>query len=215
MAVLAMAQAHQELLLGDELGFVYVWNVAAEECLKCERLHEGGAAIRDLSMRRDELLVSRAASCDFWLLVREQQYSETKGHTAAVIALGVHEATGDATAGEEAVYSASLDNSIRAWRPSDMSPLGVLHETRSEISCMLQSPLCAFLLTGNDDGTIRLWNPDSGTTVTLTGHTNTVCCLDVVVCSPRILRAAAWICGVAAWMCLVAAWMRRVAASST
>lgn len=41
--------------------------------------------------------------------------------------------------------------------------------------------LCAFLLTGNDDGTIRLWNPDSGSTITLTGHTNTVCCLDVVV----------------------------------
>ena len=33
------------------------------------------------------------------------------------------------------------------------------------------------LLTGNDDGTIRLWNPDSGSTITLEGHSNTVCCL--------------------------------------
>ena len=182
--------AHQELLLGDEVGFVYVWNIAAEKCLKCERLHEAGAAatnnraaltIRDLSVSNDELLISRAASCDYWLLVRDQKYSEAKGHTGAVIALGVHEAKGEASAEDEAVYSASLDNTIRAWNPHDMSSLSVLHETISEISCMLHSPLCAFLLTGNDDGTIRLWNPDSGSTITLTGHTNTVCCLDVVV----------------------------------
>ena len=77
------------------------------------------------------------------------------------------------------LYSASLDNTLRVWQPYDMTVLSTLRETSSEISCMLHSPLCAFLLTGNDDGTIRLWNPDSGSTITLEGHSNTVCCLDV------------------------------------
>jgi len=131
--------AHQELLLGDEVGFVYLWNIAAEKCLKCERLHEAGAVatnnraaltIRDLSVSNGELLVSRAASCDYWLLVRDQKYSEAKGHTGAVIALGVHEAKGEASAEDEAVYSASLDNTIRAWNPYDMSSLSVLQHGR-------------------------------------------------------------------------------------
>ena len=178
---------HQELLLGDEVGYVYLWNIAAEKCLKCERLHEeagdrAALAIRDLAVSGGDMIVSRAGACDFWLLLREVTYSEAKGHTGAVIALGVAEAKGDAgSAEDEVLYSASLDNTIRSWQPYDMSGLSVLHETASEISCMLHSPLCAFLLTGNDDGSIRLWNPDSGSTITLTGHTNTVCCLDVVV----------------------------------
>lgn len=55
--------AHQELLLGDEVGYVYVWNVAAEKCLKCERLHEesgdrAALAIRDLGVSGGEVLVS-------------------------------------------------------------------------------------------------------------------------------------------------------------
>ena len=41
-----------------------------------------------------------------------------------------------------------------------MAPRAVLHETGSEIACMLHSPLCAFLLTGNDDGTTWLCNPE-------------------------------------------------------
>ena len=63
------------------MGFVYVWDIAAEKCLKCERLHEASAgatsnraalAIRDLSVSQGEVVVSRAAGCDYWLLVRDR-----------------------------------------------------------------------------------------------------------------------------------------------
>merc|ERR1712185_803916 len=29
---------HQELVVGDDLGYVYFWNVTTEKCFKCERL---------------------------------------------------------------------------------------------------------------------------------------------------------------------------------
>ena len=35
------------------------------------------------------------------------------------------------------------------------------------------------VITGNDDGTIRLWNPEGGSPLTCEGHDNTVSCLDV------------------------------------
>jgi WD40 repeat protein len=54
-----------------------------------------------------------------------------------------------------------------------------LEETRSEVSVLHHSPLTDFLLTGHDDGSIRAWNVDTGSTVSLRGHTNTVLCLGV------------------------------------
>ena len=59
-------------------------------------------------------------------------YSEAKGHTGAVIALSMSDAKSDASAEEELLYSAALDNTIRAWQPYDMSNmscLSTLHET--------------------------------------------------------------------------------------
>jgi len=93
------------------------------------------------------------------------------------------DAAGGAVGGDEQplIYSAALDNTIRVWDPYDMATLATMHEQHSEISCMHASPLCDFLITGNDDGSIRLWNPDSGSRVSLTGHTNTITCLDVVM----------------------------------
>lgn len=140
-------------------------------------------------MAGNELLASAGGACDTWMILRDVKYAETQGHTGAVIALAAAlPKTGSAknpaggvvtTVEQPLLYSASLDGTIRAWDPFDMSCLSVLRETRSEIACLHHSPLCDFLLTGHDDGTIRLWNVDSGSTITLSGHTNTVCCLGV------------------------------------
>jgi len=190
---------HQELVLGDDLGYVYFWNVTTEKCFKCERLcgpdtaaagsTKGGAgscAITSLRTASDELFVSSAGSCDVWLVLRDVKYSEVKGHTGPVLALCVSDVGAkqhsSGTGGEaQVIYSASLDNTIRVWDPYDMAVLSILREATSELSCLFVSSLCEFLITGNDDGSIRLWNADSGSTISLAGHTNTVCCLDVGV----------------------------------
>ena len=57
-----------------------------------------------------------------------------------------------------------------------------------------------FVITGNDDGTIRLWNPDSGSTISLHGHTNTVTSLDVAVRgSTELLLSAGFDAHVGVW----------------
>lgn len=68
--------AHQELVLGDEFGYVYFWNVATEKCVKAQRLKADGArstgplanvnTIKALAVAAGEVLVSTMGSCDFW-----------------------------------------------------------------------------------------------------------------------------------------------------
>lgn len=62
------------------------------------------------------------------------------------------------------------------------------------------SALSDFVITGNDDGSIRLWNPDSGSTISLHAHTNTVTCLDVMVRgSTELLLSAGFDAHVGVW----------------
>ena len=44
---MAWNSAHQELFLVDELGFVYIWNVYSEKCLKKQRLRRLGLHVSD------------------------------------------------------------------------------------------------------------------------------------------------------------------------
>jgi len=231
-----------ELLLADELGYLYFWNIGSERCLKMEKLlgpdavrKVGGAKVaaalaaaakakpatdtmmasalglgapgaatgasgaapkglRQIERSGDKLYTSSGTAVDSWLVLRDVKYSESLGHTGPIVAVVVAEPqvtprrthgadarpVEEVAAAEQAlVYSASLDGTLRAWDVYEMGCLSVLEERRSEISCLHHSPLCDMLLTGHDDGSIRIWNVDSGSTVTLSGHDNTVMCLGV------------------------------------
>lgn len=139
-------------------GYLYFWNIATERCVKSARPRGEGkrsqVSVRTISMMAGELIVSSPAACGAWLVVRDVKYSETKGHEGAIICLGVSEASsarqrgvggGDAAGALAAtarggghagsgsgdtslIYSASLDNTIRAYDPYDMTTLSVLHE---------------------------------------------------------------------------------------
>ena len=165
----AWDQPASELLLGDELGFLYFYSLSTEKCVKQERVVEeqGGekalSSIRALSLHtsagQQEVIVTSLNATNGWLVLREVEYSETVGHEGAIIGLAVSDnfpqlpkkgvgaavrADGDAglaTAPAGAVgapgsapviYSAALDNTIRAWDPYDMATLSIMHETEGE-----------------------------------------------------------------------------------
>ena len=129
----------QELLLGDDLGHVYFYNIATEKCLKCQKLYDdldgSAASVRDLSIEGSELLVTTSGKVEAYQVVRDVQYSEVRAHTAPVVSMGVADAYAAAAAAAgrvgglselATIYSASLDNTIRAWDPYDMAQISVL-----------------------------------------------------------------------------------------
>jgi WD40 repeat protein len=111
---------------------------------------------------------------------RESDYAVVRGgHEGAVTAFAV-----GSVEGQERIFSASLDNTIRQWDPYDLACIRVFEEYRSEVSCMTFAGLSKKLVTGHDDGSVRLWDLDTGSTVNLhepeRGHGNTVACVCVV-----------------------------------
>jgi len=65
---------------------------------------------------------------------------------------------------------------------------------------MTFAPVNKVLITGNDDGTIRLWNPEGGSPMTCEGHDNTVSALDVGILNKQeYLYSASFDGSVAMW----------------
>lgn len=79
------------------------------------------------------------------------------------------------------IYTASVDNTWKNWDPKELQCRLTMSEVTSEIRCMTYAPQNRVVITGNDDGTIRLWNPEGGSPTTCEGHDNTISCLDVGV----------------------------------
>lgn len=95
---------------------------------------------------------------------------------------------------EDILFSASLDNTVRCWDDYDVSQRFQLEELSltspsvpdTEVSCMRFLPHLNLLATGNDDGSVRLWNPDSGCLFTATEHANTVSCFALAVTAKEV-----------------------------
>lgn len=56
-----------------------------------------------------------------------------------------------------------MDNTIRIWDPKDMSCMNLLENNeKSEISCIHYLRNANLLVSGHDNGDVKLWNPDIG-----------------------------------------------------
>ena len=77
------------------------------------------------------------------------------------------------------IFTASVDNTWRNWDPKELRCRLAMTELTSEIRSMCFAPRNRVLCTGNDDGSIRIWNPDGGSPQTCEGHDNTVSALDI------------------------------------
>jgi WD40 repeat protein len=82
------------------------------------------------------------------------------------------------------LISASLDNTIRTWDPKDMSCLSTLENNDpSEIAAIHYLKNANLLVTGHDNGDVKLWNADLGSYLVVDQtnpamrHLNMVCCL--------------------------------------
>ncbi|KAG2447723.1 hypothetical protein HYH02_007183 [Chlamydomonas schloesseri] len=128
--------------------------------------------------------VTTARELSLWLIEHELEYNVARGgHEKAVISLyscsgGVAGPGGDH---DYRIFSASIDNTVRLWDPYDMACIRVMEEMHSELSAMTFYEGWNLLVTGHDNGDIRLWNLDTCSTVTLRQHTNTVTSLELAL----------------------------------
>ncbi|PNW82472.1 hypothetical protein CHLRE_06g280350v5 [Chlamydomonas reinhardtii] len=128
--------------------------------------------------------VTTARELSLWLIEHELEYNVARGgHDKALISLyscsgGVAGPGGDH---DYRIFSASIDNTVRLWDPYDMACIRVMEELSSEISAMTFYEGWNLLVTGHDNGDIRLWNLDTGSTTTLRQHTNTVTSLELAL----------------------------------
>lgn len=163
---------NQELILCDVMGHVQVWNIYVEKCVKSHQLLEEPLVGLDLLDRGQRLMAGTRFGVEVWTLQRDAEFREYTGHESAIVKM-VHVGLK-----ERNLYTAS-HKTIRCWDCYDMSCLGVLKQRQSEISCLLYLPGSIIIITGHDDGSIKLWNIDSGSSMALEQHKNTVSCLAI------------------------------------
>ncbi len=127
-----------------------------------------------------------------WGVKRNLACTQFKGHDDAVIGIVVinDETSSSSSASstlsstrfrpeESALFSAGLDNQIKCWDDYDISQRFKLSERDTEISCIAHVSSVNLVVTGNDDGTVKFWNPDSGHCHVEHCHSNTVTSIEI------------------------------------
>lgn len=80
------------------------------------------------------------------------------------------------------LITCSVDNTIKLWDSKDMEVVTTLELDKSELSCMCFLENCCLVATGQEDGSIRLWNLEINSSVVLKSqkgfkHTNSISCI--------------------------------------
>jgi WD40 repeat protein len=178
--------AHKELIAGDEIGFLGIWNAyqerpiywgcpldTSQKILKLEVDESGG-----------QILILTQLMVHVMKINRGQRSHDITGHSGPVLAISVQAASQVHrfySNEKPRFFTASLDNTIRVWDYSDLSTIAVLEAPdHTEITSMCFLPVSNLIATGHDTGDVMLWNPELKVSVTLDApdkHNNTVTCV--------------------------------------
>ncbi len=91
-----------------------------------------------------------------------------KGPIIGMFSLQAYKLTQHKIKDQAKIITVSLDNSMRVWDPTDLTPLQMLpNPQKSEISCLFYLKRANLFVTGHDNGTVRLWNIELQTSITI------------------------------------------------
>ena len=166
----------RELILLDEVGRIHIWNVfTSREVKKAKLFDVPCVGVSAPEGGQSRMLCVLPTHAEMWTAYREQKYNNLEGHEGPILTVvsleeGPPRAGAEGKPGpvlkpeEHRIFSAGLDDTIRCWDPYDNCCLRTYKNDRSaEVSCMLYSKLHELIISGHEDGGVRLWNPDSGT----------------------------------------------------
>jgi WD40 repeat protein len=167
----AWDDVYKELFLADELGWLQIYNIHIDKCVKSVQLKSSPILnIQLYGKNNSKLLITTKNSCQLYNVDRRIRFNEYQPHSDAVIELFF---LGSAEGGS-VLYSASLDNTIKSFDSYDMNCLSILKSSCSEISCVHALQGSSILVSGHENGLIRLWNIDSGSAINIKHHTNSI-----------------------------------------
>jgi len=175
---------NQDVFLVDDKGYLTVWNWISERIVFCQCLN----ALEPLlsvacNHNGTEVYVQSPTKIESYMIVRGMTHVALRGHTESIVGVGfVSPEKEDIYGDQDILYSCALDNTLRSWDPLSLECSFVMKETAdTEMSCLsVLSRLCT-ILTGNDDGSLRLWDLGSGKHSVVKGHSNTISAM--VTCS--------------------------------
>ena len=154
--------------------------------------------IEEEKIKKIEIIVTDAfrnllVHTDFGIRVfrikRGQKQADVSGHQGPILKLisldpqHLSQQNGERVPDDPKLISCSLDNTIRLWDAKDMHVTTVMESPpESEISCMTFLTNCCLVATGHEDGSIRLWNMEINSSVTLrcdekNRHKNSISCI--------------------------------------
>lgn len=152
-------------------------------------------------IQRQRYAVTTANDVTVWEVNHELDYNILRGgHEKAVISLYACTGGVGASEGEKdfRIFSASEDNTVRLWDPFDMACVRVLEHTSiqtdskatlsgpivaaSEISSMTFYEAWRILVTGHENGDLRLWDMDTGRSKMMAPqHSNSISCMSMAI----------------------------------
>lgn len=143
---------------------------------------------------------------------RGQKQQDIQGHQGPILKIislepqRLEKITRERIPDDPKILSCSLDNTIRLWDAKDMLVTTVMESPEhSEISCMAFLTNCCLVATGHEDGSIRLWNMEINSSVTLRceevhRHKNSISCIlganhkdsEFLICGSYDGRVSIW-----------------------
>ncbi|MEW5314577.1 MAG: hypothetical protein WDW38_006061 [Sanguina aurantia] len=168
-----------EILAADSSGCLSIFSLSRGRLVATSRLTPERGPIISFSSVLSRQLYAVVVERRLTVVRVEHQldYNTARGgHEGAVV--GMYSCSGGlgADAGDRdfRLFTASEDNSVRVWDPAGMDVIRVLHESVSEITAMTFHEGWNLVVTGHDNGAIRVWSLDTGRATTLLQHTNSI-----------------------------------------
>eukprot|EP00163_Fabomonas_tropica_P009523 TRINITY_DN19344_c0_g1_i1.p1 TRINITY_DN19344_c0_g1~~TRINITY_DN19344_c0_g1_i1.p1 ORF type:complete len:713 (+),score=78.61 TRINITY_DN19344_c0_g1_i1:208-2346(+) len=167
----------RELYVVDEAGWIYVWNTYEEKLLYSAKLRTTPLGkVYLLKSDPNQMIIGNETELIFARVTRQHVWLQYKGHQGAILGIHVQERGGKI---DHRLYSGSIDDTVRCWIPLDLAVDRVWSSFEAEMSAFHFIPSMKTFVTGHDDGSVLMWNHDSGTAVIMEGHENAVTCMAI------------------------------------
>eukprot|EP00002_Diphylleia_rotans_P025650 TRINITY_DN5079_c0_g2_i1.p1 TRINITY_DN5079_c0_g2~~TRINITY_DN5079_c0_g2_i1.p1 ORF type:complete len:309 (-),score=55.25 TRINITY_DN5079_c0_g2_i1:1623-2549(-) len=173
-----------EIVFGDQLGNVRVWDLAMNKCSRDFKL-EGDSAVRSLSLSQDASMMVAANNkgmCFMWRMFRSQEGNTDFEPVQRLEAHKTYVLKALISPDGRSLVTASADHTVKLWRIergviSDRSEKVLSGHQRWVWDCVF-SVDSAYLVTVSSDYTGRLWDISQGDTIRhYTGHHKAVVCV--------------------------------------